>query len=582
MGLWQMETRAEVRGTWLTTTGPDHIRSGTKTESVFNTLRNTVGLNTAYVETLKEGYTQFPSQVMQDLIGVDRHPNLGTTRDLLSETAIQAHRQGMAHIAWFEYGFSPQYVGAFGTPTNELGQWALQNGYLLEDRDGYYANTSHQFAWMNPAVPEVRQLLIDLTLEAIETHDIDGVQLDDRLAWPREFGWDDTTAAMYKAETGRNLPSNVNDSNFRNWRAQKVFEFATQWYTAVKTARPDLIVSVSPSIMNWSFTQFNADWEDWADAGLFDEIVPQVYRNNLSSYRNELPRQVSIMAGADGTRNGRLEDLVIGISRDATSSPTPLNELLQMIQDARDAGTAGHVLWYARGVLDNAEALGAFYAQNPELADSPKMDPGRRPDPLVADELLPAFWSVDVTTPGQYRLVVKDDKARWSEAESLYLLSGTYHFDTELDILGVELLADRRPIPADFNRDYLVDQIDIDALVANLGGTDLAYDLDGSGVVDQDDLAYLVEQVWGTRAGDANLDREVDLLDLSLLAASFDQPGGWAEGDHNHDGIVNLLDLSLLAANFGWRAGVMVPGPAVAWLMLAGLGYTMGRRGYSS
>ncbi|WP_428389125.1 family 10 glycosylhydrolase [Mucisphaera sp.] len=578
--------RAEVRGTWLTTTGPDHIASGANTASVFGTLRNTAKLNTVYVESWKNGYTQFPSATMEALIGVDRRPQLGGNRNLLEETTIQAHRHQMAHVAWFEYGFSSEFVGAFGTPVNPLSQWAMSNGYLLEDRFGNYGNSSNGFAWMNPAVPEVRQLLIDITLEAIEQNDLDGVQLDDRLAWPREFGWDATTAALYQAETGRSLPSNVNDSHFRQWRAAKVFAFATEWYTAVKTARPDLIVSVSPSIMTFSFTQYNANWENWADAGLFDEIVPQVYRNSLSSYRSTLPTQVNIMAGADRTADGRLEDLVVGIARDVSSGATATSDLLAMIQDARDAGSAGHVLWYSRGVLEVADELGAFYAQNPELAESPKLTAGRRPAPIVAGLTtpLPDVWTFTVETEGQYRLVVREGSAWW-ELSSDYYLAGDYELPLGLEIAQVELLADRRPMAADFDGDWVVGQSDIDALAGRFGTVNAAFDLDGSGLIDGDDLVWLVEQVWGTRMGDANRDGAVDLIDLSILAERFGGSGVWADGDFNGSRTVDLADLSVLATSFGFDRvnGLAVPSPGLGGLMLMGLlGYTGGRSARSS
>ncbi|QDU70531.1 LamG-like jellyroll fold domain-containing protein [Mucisphaera calidilacus] len=75
--------------------------------------------------------------------------------------------------------------------------------------------------------------------------------------------------------------------------------------------------------------------------------------------------------------------------------------------------------------------------------------------------------------------------------------------------------------------------------------------------------------------GDFNFDGNVDLLDLSILAANFNQSAGVSGGDANGDGIVDLLDLSLLASNFGSSS---VPEPAAAVLGLLGLGVVTRRR----
>jgi hypothetical protein len=61
-----------------------------------------------------------------------------------------------------------------------------------------------------------------------------------------------------------------------------------------------------------------------------------------------------------------------------------------------------------------------------------------------------------------------------------------------------------------------------------------------------------------TYAGDANLDGQVDIGDLGLLAGAWQQSGkDWFGGDFTFDGIVNIGDLGLLAGN--WQKGVGNP-----------------------
>lgn len=125
----------------------------------------------------------------------------------------------------------------------------------------------------------------------------------------------------------------------------------------------------------------------------------------------------------------------------------------------------------------------------------------------------------------------------------------------------------------DIDFDGEVNSVDIDRLFAALGLNDRLYDLDGSGgPADFADVAYLVRQRLGSEFGDVNLDRDIDINDLSRLAVMFGQPGAWADGDFNGDGMVTIADLSVLATQFGFvgpvGAGTAVPEPAT-WTALA-------------
>ena len=562
----------EVRGTWLTTTGPDHIASGLNTETITNQLRD-VGVNTVYVEAWKNGFTNFPSATLDALIGQDRAPGLGQ-RDLLHETLVGAHRNNMIHMAWFEYGFSSQFVGNGGQPNNALSQYMIDQGWLLQDQQGRYGNASNGFAWMNPAVPEVRRLLVDLTVEAVQNYDVDGIQFDDRLAWPREFGWDATTATLYQAETGNSLPSSVDDAAFRNWRQGKVALFADELYTALKIADPHIFVSVSPSVTGFSDTQYNAVWTDWLADGLFDEFVPQVYRTNLGSFQSTLPANVAPFANTN-----RLDDLVVGIRFNGTGADTPLNDVQQMIVTSaltENGQLSGHSLFYSKGLIDNQTAMANFYGDDLlGPAPHPVFGLEHRPDPLVAnvDSLNSNLWQVQVDEDGPYRVAVKRN-GRWQETDIRYFESGVHEL-VELGADAVELLLSRRlpaVIDGDFNHDGTYNCSDVDALGnAIAGGLDpVAFDLTGDGHVDAADLEQWL-LVAGNASlpsggsflpGDGNLDGTVDGQDFLIWNDhKFTLLPEFCSGDFNADGTVDGQDFVLWNNHKFTSADQTIPEP---------------------
>ncbi len=425
----------EVRGTWLTTTANDALANPQATAESMRRLRE-MGLNTVYVEAWKNGYTQFPSRTLDDTLGVDRHPDLLAgergPRDLLGEALIEAHRNELLCFAWFEYGFMAAHAGTDNRLVREKPEW------LSEDIDGNLV-APNGFIWMNPVHPEVRAFLIRLVLDAVERYDLDGVQLDDRLAWPHyTMGYDAYTREVYAAEHGgEQPPDNPRDPDWLKWRADKVTEFAGDFYRALREARPDLLVSVSPAPYPWSFENYACDWPAWAYEGWFDEFVPQVYREGFSAFEDGWRDQLEAIGG-------RRRALLAGIRIVGSGPDTPWEELHKKLALTRDSRAGGHVLWFSRGVLEvYPDEIEAFY----DVAGTGQAThPGRpgdwRPAPVVGEKLEDDQWGADVSEAGRYRLVAKL-RDGWREMTALYLEPGNTRFAVP-GAEAVELLRDRR------------------------------------------------------------------------------------------------------------------------------------------
>ena len=117
--------------------------------------------------------------------------------------------------------------------------------------------------------------------------------------------------------------------------------------------------------------------------------------------------------------------------------------------------------------------------------------------------------------------------------------------------------------PGDFNRDGMVDILDIDLLSAEIQSAagDAAFDLDGNGTVDAQDLTALVEGPMNTYVGDSNLDGEFNSTDFVVVftAGEYENTvagdSTWATGDWNADGEFNSSDLVSAFTQGGYEGG---------------------------
>jgi uncharacterized lipoprotein YddW (UPF0748 family) len=457
----RLNTGAEVRGTWLTTTANDAIGSPANTERTMRRLRD-IGLNTVYVECWKNGYTQFPSATLQKTIGVDRRPNLmpqdpsdansvhkHPARDLLAETLIEAHRHGLVYVAWFEYGF----MAAHKDTHNQLR--SLKKDWLSRDINGNEV-APNGFVWMNPLHPEARQFLIDLVVEAIDRYDVDGVQLDDRIVWPYyTFGYDDYTRSVYaKEHDGHQPPTDPKDPAWMRWRADKVNEYSQMFVREVRKRRPGVLISLSPAPYPWVWDHYLLEWPKWASwtpggprGQWWDEFIPQCYRLNYDAFAKTWLDQVDHMKESD---EARVKDLYAGIRLVGDGPDLPWEDLKRSIELVRSSGGGGHVHWFSRGVLDvHADDLRRFYSdQGGSRVPHPKFGPEWRIPSIPLTRVMTkgesSTWTVPALPQGKFRLIGRESVERSWFYLDIEFQHGTGEVEVPSRIAEVEALIDRR------------------------------------------------------------------------------------------------------------------------------------------
>jgi uncharacterized lipoprotein YddW (UPF0748 family) len=339
----QAQNRAggAIRGVWIPT--PEHTRFFDDTTMMRRDLElwRSLGINTIFVAVWNQGRTMYPSNVVQKLTGVRIHPAMAN-RDPLAEVIAIAHRLDVKVYAWFEYGFASDYRGGRGSEILRAHpEWAaLDARGATVEKNGFH--------WMNALDPDVQEFLLALIVEAAATHDLDGVQGDDRLpALPSEAGYNPATVARYRAEHGGAAPpTNARDSAWVNWRSAQLDDFMHRLHDHVKALKPSLQISMAPGVYPFSRTDYLQDWPGWLHRGWVDNVSPQLYRRDIVAYERELQRITR-----EQLRPEELSKVSPGILLSLSSGYLAEAELVrQMVEANRRAGIAGEVFFFADGV----------------------------------------------------------------------------------------------------------------------------------------------------------------------------------------------------------------------------------------
>lgn len=345
------DPREVTRGVWLTNVDSEALFSEAGIREAVDRCV-AYGFNTIFTVTWNRGYTLYPSPLMEAEFGRRIDPRLAG-RDPLKELIDYAHSRGVAVFAWFEFGFSSSYEEPDG-------------GFLLRQRPEWAAiDTSGRivskngFQWMNAFDPAVQDFLQAMVLEVVDRYEVDGVQGDDRLpALPSLGGYDSLTQTRYYAETGRRPPRDIFDPEWVQWRSDLLSNFQCRLYRAVKDRKPEVMVSVSPSIYPWSKEQYLQDWPTWVQRQCVDMICPQIYRYDFAKYELELNKIWN-----EQLPTAYRDRMFPGILLKVGDYYADTSLLRQKIEANRERGIQGEVFFFYEGLKKYPEFFGGLYGE---------------------------------------------------------------------------------------------------------------------------------------------------------------------------------------------------------------------------
>lgn len=329
--------RQEIRGVWMTKNDFDILKDRDRVQEAVEHLRR-LNFNTIYPVIWNSGYTQYPSAVAQQH-GIPFFYYGLQGQDILADLIDRSHAQNLLVIPWFEFGFMvPQ--------TSEL---ALNHPeWLTKQKNGTQTSVSAagEVAWLNPFHPDVQNFIQDLVVEVVDRYDVDGIQFDDHMSLPREFGYDEYTVSSYHQETQKNPPDNPNDSDWVRWRADKITAFMEQLDRAVKERKPHAIFSVAPNYYDFAYKLQLQDWLTWVRRDIADELIVQVYRSNLDSFTQKISLP-EVVEAHHKIPTG------VGIMTGLRNRPVPIQQIKEQARSAQDLGL-GTAFFYYESLWDYA------------------------------------------------------------------------------------------------------------------------------------------------------------------------------------------------------------------------------------
>jgi uncharacterized lipoprotein YddW (UPF0748 family) len=375
------EPRQEIRGVWMTTNDKDILRDRRKLGDAIAQLKR-LNFNTIYPVVWNSGYVMYPSPVAQQR-EIQPFVYRGLEgQDIIGDLISQSHRQGLLVIPWFEFGF-------MAPPTSEL---ALNHpDWLTQKQDGSETSigAGGEVVWLNPFHPEVQEFITELVLEIVTKYDADGIQFDDHMSLPAEFGYDKYTVALYRKETQKAPPTDSQDPEWVKWRANKITAFMSQLNQAVKAIKLNAIFSISPNYYEFAYKLHLQDWLNWVRLDIADELIVQVYRPSLESFVDKINRP-------EMTEAQKKIPTGVGIMTGLRNRPVAIQQIKSQVQAAQEHGFGVSFFYYeslwesaSESMVDRVSAFRSLFPfsafrtaqQIPRRAATFPPPPPPKPDP---------------------------------------------------------------------------------------------------------------------------------------------------------------------------------------------------------
>lgn len=267
----------ELRAVWISYLDWEKLPSGRQAfqTEVDKMMSRCVELkmNAVFVHVRSDGDAMYPSDYFPWSRFITGTQGKDPGYDPLAVFIDSAHRHGLQFHAWINPFRVTGYLNRWDqvSADSPAKKW-LNDGDTSNDRWVLRQGGEYYF---NPAVPQVRQLIINGVREVVSRYDVEGIHFDDYF-YP-EVNNSDPNKWFDKPE----YDASGSRLSIARWRRENINQLVRGVYQAVKEIKPAVQFGISPEgyvTHLRSDTRLFVDIDTWmSQDGYIDYIMPQIY-----------------------------------------------------------------------------------------------------------------------------------------------------------------------------------------------------------------------------------------------------------------------------------------------------------------
>lgn len=286
----------EVRGVWIATVANIDFpsKSGLSAEEQKKELLDIVktvkegGFNTIYFQVRPCADALYASKLFPVSSYLSDNGALRDGFDPLEFTIEEAHKEGIALSAWV----NPYRITYTAKKDKDTAMEALAADHIARKHPEWVIEYAGKL-YFDPAIPEVRQYVIDGVKEIVENYDVDGIHIDDYFyPYPATATVDGKTTTLEFKDDASYKKYASEDLSLGDFRRENVNKLVKGIYEAIKSVDKKKDFGVSPFGI-WANGSHNPDGSAtsglesyyeiycdplaWLRGGYVDYICPQIY-----------------------------------------------------------------------------------------------------------------------------------------------------------------------------------------------------------------------------------------------------------------------------------------------------------------